>query len=118
MLFFMVLFVILLRNKGNPNESIVKLNASFHYENAVFTITNNDTMDFVNARITVNEFYSIISNNLSVGETYTIWQVEFVHNNGRHFTMKQIPVKFSIWCGLKDGRKGYFNKRIKVNSGK
>ncbi|MDX1285888.1 MAG: hypothetical protein R3182_12785, partial [Draconibacterium sp.] len=59
------------------------------------------------------EHYKLRNYNLRAGESYTIWQVEFLHHNGRHFPVKGRPVKFAIWCDLGEGINGYYSKKLR-----
>jgi hypothetical protein len=96
----------------NEEKALIKLNVSVSYADKMFTIKNNDTIDIVHADLAINEHYKIRDINLKQGEIYSIWQVEFVHYNGRNFPINQRPVKFSVWCELNDNKKGYFNKKL------
>jgi len=99
--------------KKEDNHSIVKLNATVTYDDNKFVITNNDTIDFVHADLSIDEYFKMRNYNLQVGESYTIWKIEFVHHNGRHYPLKRKPAQFSIWCELNDGKNGYYSKKIK-----
>jgi hypothetical protein len=99
--------------KKDEKKSIIKLNASVSYEDKKFVITNNDTVDFVHADLSIDEYYKLRNYNLKAGESYTIWQVEFVHHNGTQFPQKRKPVRFSVWFELNDGTNGYYSKKIR-----
>ena len=110
----LILFVVLFSFfKKDKEKLIVELNASVRYENKRFIITNNDTIDFVHADISIDEYYKLRNYNLKAGESYTIWQVEFMHHNGMHFPYKRKPTQFSIWCELNDNKNGYYSKKIR-----
>lgn len=107
-----VLFVFVLRPRKDKTESLVKLNASVAFDGKKFTVSNNDTLDYLNAEMTVNGYYKITGMNLQAGETYTLWPVEFAHINGMRFPGKQVPKQFSIWCELSDRKNGFYSKKL------
>ena len=99
------------RDDGESN--IVELNALVKYVDKKFIITNKDTVDFVNADLAIDSYFKIRNINLQMGDTYTIFQAEFVHHNGMHYPSRGTPTHFSIWCKLYDGKNGFFSKMIK-----
>jgi|GEM_PF-1522414 len=90
-------------------DTLVKLNASASFDGTRITVSNNDTMDYLNAELTVNGYYKIINMNLTAGETYIIWPVEFSHINGRKMPARQKPRQFAIWCRLADETNGFYS---------
>ena len=98
-------------NQSNE-KALIKLNVSVNYADKKFSITNIDTFDIAHADLAINEHYKIRDINLKQGETYTIWQVEYVHYNGRNFPINQRPLKFSVWCNLDNNKNGFYNKKI------
>jgi len=114
-LFCLILCVpLLIIYKSNSNEkSLVQLNASVRVDESKFTISNNDTIDFVNVKLFVNENYKYVYRgfNLKAGESYSIWKAEFSDQKGRLFPQNQNPVKFSIWCDLGNGGNGVYYKK-------
>jgi hypothetical protein len=107
-----ILLVFVLRPGKDKTESLVKLNASVTFDGKKFTVSNNDTLDYLNAEMTVNEYYKITGMNLHAGETYTLWPVEFAHINGTRLPEKQFPQQFSIWCELFNGENGFYSKKL------
>jgi hypothetical protein len=107
------LFVFALRPGKDKTELLVKLNASVTFDGERITVSNNDTLDYLNAEMTVNGYYKLTGLNLHAGETYTLWPVEFAHINGTRLPAKQIPQQFSIWCELKDGKIGFYSEKLK-----
>jgi hypothetical protein len=107
------LLLFALRPGKDKTESLVKLNASAIFDGEKLTISNNDSLDYLNAEMTVNGYYKLTGLNLHGGETYTLWPVEFAHINGTRMPVKQIPLQFSIWCELSDGRNGFYSKKLK-----
>lgn len=99
--------------RDEEESDIVELNASVKYANKKFTITNEDTVDFVNADLAIDHYFKIRDINLQKGETYTIWQVEFVHHNGMHYPDKGKPAQFSIWCELYYGKNGFYSHKVR-----
>ncbi|MCA1760338.1 MAG: hypothetical protein LC658_11270 [Bacteroidales bacterium] len=94
-------------------KTLVKLNASVTFDGERITVSNNDTIDFLNTEMTVNSYYKLTGMNLPAGETFTLWPVEFAHINGTRLPAKQIPQQFSIWCELNDGKNGFYSKNLK-----
>ena len=107
-----VLLIFVIRPGKENSETLVKLNASVTFDGEKFMVFNNDTIDFLNAEMTVNGYYKITGLNLHAGETYTLWPVEFAHVNGRRLPVKQIPQQFSIWCELNNGDNGFYSKKL------
>ena len=99
--------------RDDSENNIVELKASIKYADKKFIITNNDTIDFVNADLAIDEYFKVRDINLQMGETYTIFQAEFVHHNGMHYPDKGKPAQFSIWCELNDGKNGFNSKKIR-----
>jgi hypothetical protein len=99
--------------KDDAESNIVELKASVKYVDKKFIITNKDTVDFVNANLAIDNYFKLRKLNLQIGETYTIWQAEFVHHNGMHYPNGGKPSQFSIWCELYDGKNGFYSQKIK-----
>ena len=111
--FVIIVAVAFLIFKGGSGEKLVPLKANVVYTDQKFTISNNDTIDFIHADISIDEYYKLRDINLQTGETYTIWQTEFLHCNGTHYPIKRKPVQFAIWCKIKDGRNGFYSKKFR-----
>lgn len=111
---FGVVIAMILIFKTNKKTEVTELKASVNYsfKEKKFIVKNMDTVDFIHAKIVIDEYYSLNDFNLIVGETYAIWQVEFAHNNGMRYPIKYKPSQFSIWCDLNDQKKGFYSKRI------
>jgi hypothetical protein len=99
--------------RKDKESTVIELKASVDFIDKKFVITNNDTTDFVHADISIDNYYKIRDYNLKAGETYTIWQTEFLHHNGTHYPIKRKPVQFSIWCETQNGKNGFYSKRIR-----
>ena len=99
-------------NRKNENE-LVPLKVSVKYADKKFVITNTDTTDFIHATISIDNYYKIRDYNLIAGETYTIWQTEFLHHNGMHYPMNKKPSQFSIWCETQSGKNGFYSQKIR-----
>ena len=107
------MLVFALRPIKEKTESLVKLNASVTFDGERFSVTNNDTTDYLNAEMTVNGYYKLTGMNLHAGETYSLWPVEFAHINGKRLPAEQIPQQFAIWCELFDGKNGFYFRQLK-----
>jgi hypothetical protein len=99
--------------KKDKKKPIIELKASLSYDGNKFVVTNKDTVDFVHAYVSIDQYYKLRNINLQAGESYTIWKMEFLHHNGTHYPLKRRPSQFSIWCELNDGVNGFYSKRIK-----
>ncbi len=106
------LLLFAVRSGKEKTEALVKLNASITFNGERITVSNNDTLDFLNVEMTVNGYYKLTGMNLHAGETYTFWPVEFAHINGTRLPAKQIPQQFSIWCELNNGKNGFYSQKL------
>ena len=109
-LFSIIAFV---ASRDNGESNVIELKASVKYVDKKFIITNKDTVDFVNADLVIDNYFKMKNINLQMGETYTIFQAEFVHHNGMHYPNKKKPSQFSIWCELYDGKNGFYSQKIR-----
>ena len=82
--------------KNNGEEKLVPLKANVVYSDKNFTITNSDTVDFIHAEISIDSYFKVKNFNLQAGETYTIWQTEFSHINGKHYPVNIYNLCFEI----------------------
>ena len=99
-------------NRKNEKD-LVQLEAGVKYADKKIVITNKDTTDFIHATISIDNYYKIRDYNLKAGETYTIWQIEFLHHNGMHYPIEKKPSRFSIWCETQSGKNGFFTQKIR-----
>ena len=111
MLTGLLLFILIPCN--DKENALIELNASVTFNGERFIVSNNDTLDYLNADMTLNKHYKITGMNLQAGESYTIWPVEFAHINGTKFSSKQVPVQFAIWCELNEGKNGFYSRKLK-----
>jgi hypothetical protein len=108
----LILFVIINGGKKSDHK-IIPLRAQVKFDGTRLTVTNRDTIDYVNATLALNEYYKISGVNLKAGENYEIWPAEFIHYNGKHFSSQQVPVQFSIWCETNNGKNGFYSKKLR-----
>jgi hypothetical protein len=94
-------------SENKNKDTLVRLNASASFDGTRITVSNHDTVDYLNAELTLNGYYKIVNMNLTAGETYVLWPVEFTHVNGRSMPAKQKPRQFAIWCRLADESNGF-----------
>lgn len=106
-----IILLLLLPVNENRN-TLVELNASVSYDGTCFTVTNNDTLDYLNAQITINSYYTINNMNLRAGETYKLWPAEFAHVNRRRFPAGQKPRLFAINCRLIGDATGFYSVKL------
>jgi len=103
------LFIFLAYGSDDYGESsTVDLNASVSFTGTQFVIKNNDTFDYNNAKLAVNDDYVLKGYNLKAGETYTVGVMQFADKKGNRFTLMQKPQEFSIWCDLGNGKNGFY----------
>ena len=103
-----VLFIILTVGSGESDSDSKSLKASVSFTGTQFVIQNNDAFDYPNARITINNNYSLNAT-LSAGETYTVGMMQFSDKNGNRFTANQKPLNVSISSRLDDGSHGFYS---------
>lgn len=113
LVFLMVVAVIFIVFKNDKEEKLIPLKANVVYSDKNFKITNSDTIDFIHVEISIDTYFKVKDFNLQAGETYTIWQTEFSHINGKHYPVHRKPVQFAIWCETPEGNKGFYSKKFK-----
>ncbi len=106
--------VLALQKEKKGEGALVPLNAAVTFDGSRILVSNNDTIDYLSAEVTINGYYKISDMNLRAGETYTLWPVEFSHINGRRLPLEQKPQQFAIWCRLNEGRNGFCS--VKFNT--
>ena len=112
-IFILVIIIVTVTFNRDKENKLIALKASVEYSDKKFVITNKDTIDFIHADISIDNYYKIRDCNLRTGETYTIWQTEFLHHNGRHYPINRDPSQFSIWCETLSGKNGFYSKKIR-----
>lgn len=105
-------YLILKPDHEPEEEQIVHLKAEIALKDDHIEVRNLDDFDYLNTRLTINEYYRLNGFNMASGEQYRLWQTEFAHSNKQRMPLGQKPVLFTIWCDLPDGRKGYFTQRF------
>lgn len=112
-LFLFIGYIILKPDHEPGDDKIVLLKAEVALNGDHIEVRNHDKFDYLNTRLTINEYYRLNGFNMESGEEYTLWQSEFAHSNKQRMPLAQKPILFTIWCDLPDGRKGYFTQRFK-----
>lgn len=113
-IFGITLILIIIFKKEERKEILpLKANVNYNSDEKKFVIKNIDTIDFVHADVAIDNYYKLRDINLIAGETYTIWQVEFLHYNGTHYPLKFKPRIFSIWCEINNEGNGFYSKKIR-----
>lgn len=103
------IFVLLAYGSEDSGESSsVDLNVSVVHTGTQFVITNNDSFDYINAKLELNGDYVLKGYNLKAGETYTVGVMQFADKKGNRFSALQKPLNFSIWCDLSNGKNGFY----------
>lgn len=112
--FFLFIGYIILKPDHEPgDEKIVLLKAEVTLNGDHIEVRNLDEFDYLNTRLTINEYFRLNGFNMESGEQYSLWQSEFAHSNKQRMPPSQKPVLFTIVCDLPDGRTGYFTQRFK-----
>lgn len=110
----LIIGYLILKPENEPKEEqIVHLRAEVSLKEDHIEVKNLDDFDYLNTRLTINEYYRLNGFNMASGEQYSLWQSEFAHSNKQRMPLAQKPILFTIWCDLPDGRKGYFTQRFK-----
>lgn len=84
------------------------MNASVSFTGTQFVIKNNDSFDYNNAKLEINDKFILKGYNLAAGETYTVGMLQFADDDGNRFNMMVKPQRFSIWCDLGGGKNGFY----------
>jgi hypothetical protein len=96
-------------SESQDNEnSTVELNASIEFTGTQFIITNKDTFDYIDAKLQLNNDFIIKGETLEAGESYTVGMLQFADKQGNRFDAMKKPQNFSIWCDLKNEKKGFY----------
>lgn len=88
------------------DSGIIDLKASVSFTGTQFIITNNDSFDYVNAKLEVNDDFVLEDVAIFAGETYTVGMMQFANSDGDRFDFMKKPQKFSIWCDLENDKNG------------
>jgi hypothetical protein len=108
------LFSLLTFSSGDGQDPSTKdLNASVYFDGLQFAITNNDSFDYINAKLEVNGKFKLTGYTLKAGETYTVGMMQFADKEGNRFNLSQKPLNFSVWCDLTDGKNGFYYAEFK-----
>jgi transcription initiation factor TFIIIB Brf1 subunit/transcription initiation factor TFIIB len=90
-------------SKPSSSASTSKdLSAQVTWSSTQFKITNNDSFDWTNVRIRVNSKYTLTTNTMTAGETYTVGMAQFADDSGNRFNPFQTKV-LNIFIGAKQG---------------
>lgn len=99
------LFGVIAFGSDEGSESSITLNASVRFTGTQFIITNNDTFDYVNTKLKVNDNYYISGYTLQAGHTYEVGIMNFADDNGNRFNLMKKPKNFIISCDLRNNDK-------------
>ena len=97
------------RPTASPTPDDIDLNASVRFQDNIFIITNNDSFDWRNIRLTINggvfKGYELKHGLIQSGAVYEVGSMQFADSDGQRFnpfTMK--PQSFWIACDTPQGR--------------
>jgi hypothetical protein len=106
--FAFVFFIFIAFGSSDTKDSTVDIKATVFFDGAQFTISNNDTFDYKNARLQLNDKYYINSYTLKAGGIYTVGMMQFADDDGNRFDLMKKPQNFSIWCDIENDKNGFY----------
>ena len=96
-------------NTDETDDATVYLNAVVNIKGGTCTITNIDSFDYVNAKLTLNDKYYLEGYNLKANSVYTVGIAQFADEEGNRFDLWKKPLNFQIWCDLQNtDKKGFY----------
>ena len=87
------------KEKQTPRPSAAHIGAHI-------VVTNTDTFDYTNARITLNDNFFIEERTIPASKTITIGLMQFTDSEGYRFNLLMKPHNLSMCCTLTDGSEG------------
>lgn len=82
LVFFLVIAVATDDTESTP---VPDLNCSVRFDGSQFTIQNNDTYNWTDCRIYVNDDFELNGKSFIAGQTYTVGCMQFTKDNGERF---------------------------------
>jgi major membrane immunogen (membrane-anchored lipoprotein) len=85
------------------------LNVSIKSNDYRVEITNEDSFNYENAELEINGKYKIKGVTIKAGETYKAYWSDFFDSDYNKFNPSSMSrQKFTIYCDIYDGSKGFF----------
>lgn len=99
-IFILVIFAILAAGSGQSGSSSSSnhLNATVSFSDTQFKIINNDTYDWTNTKLKVNDKYVLHAGTIKAGGIYIVGMAQFAKSDGERFnpfTMKVLNILIS-----------------------
>lgn len=94
---FLGVWILACGGSGGGARTTVELHASIAFTGTQFEITNDDTFDWLDVRLEINDGYQLNASRIDAGRTYTVGAMQFANGDGLRFnpiTMK--PQRFRI----------------------
>ena len=95
-------------DKISKNNSTIELKAAVKFTGTQFVIINNDSFNYTNTKMKVNNKFFIKGYTIKSGETYTVGMLQFADDEGNRFDLMKKPQNFSISCDLEKGGDGFY----------
>lgn len=94
-------------SSSSSSSSRKDLNASVNFSDTQFKITNNDTYDWTNTKLKVNDKYELEAGTIKAGGIYTVGMAQFAKSDGERFNplaMKVLNISISSTEGFYYGQ--------------
>lgn len=88
------------------DNKVVDLKSSVGFNYYWFEIKNNDSLDYVDCKLEVNDKFRVEHINIPAGETVKIPFGEFADSDGMRLTNDFKPLSFSLWCDYGEDKNG------------
>ena len=103
-LFLVVVMACVLVSCGN---NAVELNVAIGQQGEEIVITNNDSFDYNDTKLQINESYEYRSNIIRAGETIRINKSEFSDSDGNRFDDSKKTKEIFVFCKLENEKDGF-----------
>ncbi|MAC94983.1 MAG: hypothetical protein CMC96_05745 [Flavobacteriales bacterium] len=90
-------------------EATTKLNATVSIKGTQLVIINKDSFDYANTQLKINDNYVLKGFTFESGKSYRVGMRQFEDDEGDRYDVMEKPQSLSIWCDLKDSKKGAYH---------
>jgi hypothetical protein len=95
------IFVLILANlvgggsggSGSSGSSNKELNVQINFSDTQFLISNNNSFDYTNVRMKVNDKYELTADKISAGQQYIVGMAQFADSSGQRFNPFAMKVR-------------------------
>ena len=99
-----ILFIALLATCLGGSDGPESLNASVRFDGTQFHISNNDTYDWVDVKIQINNDYELRVSRLNANTEYSVGAMQFTKSDGTRFNpFLQKAKNVFIWAHTEEG---------------